>query len=496
MKDVISVKDFSREWVYEVLTGAGTMMPYVQKGMPPKGLIPALAKCTLLFVEPSTRTRGSFNEAARLLGFDRDNIISSEATSLSKGESMADTARMLGKGNQGADILVMRTKLEGAARFAAEILEEEGYPTAVLNGGDGTNQHPTQALVDWMTIKTYLGRTDSFVLGIIGDLELSRVAHSDLELARLMGVKQIRLVSLPEVRVQPKYKRGFDEVIEGDSLDLLADADVVIVLRVQTERYTDPVKLSRVKGHFQITQKVLDSWKKNVIILHPLPCIDEIDVALYHDPRILIHRQAEKAIPTRMQLLLQSYKNRKIKSQKPPPKSLEAEILKKVGPIKKLALRKNKKYKYFRPIINGVILDHIPSGEGLKVRSLLKNFEKSMIAVHLIEGVPSKRYTRKDVLVLENYFPGEPFQRAISFLWPQITFNILREEIHHKVKFGLPEEIVGVFRCPNHNCITNNDPEARTRTRFSIIKERDNIFAECGYCEREFTRDEIYSALP
>jgi len=490
MRHVLSVKDFSSDWVREVLGGAETMMSLLGGAARSRGFVQPFAKCTLAFFEPSTRTSGSFGEAARLLDFACHSISGAEATSLAKDESIANTVRMLGKGNQGADILVMRTKLEGAPRFAAEILAEMDYATAVLSGGDGTNEHPTQALLDWVTIKRSLGRTGDLVLGVVGDLEMSRVAHSDLGLARLMGVRQVRLSSAPEVRVQPKYKRGFEEIKEGDSLDLLADCDVVIVLRVQSERYTDKLKLARAKSFFRVTRKVLDSWKKNVIVLHPLPCVDEIDPAIYYDPRILMYRQAELAIPTRMYLCVQSYKSRRENHSPPPYRLACLQIIREASVDQHLAARR-REYQYFRPIRDGVILDHIPAGRGIAIRRLLRGVEDSAI-IHLIEGVPSQRFGRKDVLVLEHYSPSEHFLGAVAFLWPEASFNILRDGMHRKARIDLSQATVGIMPCPNPYCITNHDPEAKTRTRFSIVRdEKEEFLAECGYCEREFTRDEI-----
>lgn len=494
MRHVISVRDFSREWVEEILNGAEEMMSHLEGDRSrPEGAVPPLAKFTSLFGEASTRTRGSFSEAAEMLGFRVDNIAGAEATALFKGESVANTARMLGRGNQGADLLVMRLKLEGAMRFAAEILEEMHYATSVINGGDGTNQHPTQALLDWLTIKKYLGRTGDFVLGIVGDLEMSRVAHSDLELARLMGVKRVRLVSAPEVRAQAKYKRGFEEVKEGDSLKLLADCDVVVVLRVQWERYTDKLKLARIKGRFRVTRKILDSWKKDIIVLHPLPCIDEIDPAIYYDPHILMYRQAELAIPARMAVCAQSYRDRGSAFPSPPYRAAAVRVVREASVDQNLAARSGG-HKYFRPIRDGVILDHVPSGTGILLRRLVGSLEDSAAVSHLIERVPSQRYGAKDVLVLEHSFPSEQFWGALALLWPEVTPNILRDGMHRKVIFDPPEAVVGVFHCPNPNCITNHDPEAAARTRFRVVRDKETL-AECDYCEREFTREEILSAL-
>jgi aspartate carbamoyltransferase catalytic subunit len=218
MRDILSVRDFTGKDVEEIFKGADRMLS-AKNGKSKKIILtPFLAKVTLAFFEPSTRTLGSFEEAARLLRFDRQIISGSEGTSLVKNESIADTVRMLGKGNQGADILVMRTKIEGAPRFASEILSRMNYETVVINGGDGKNQHPTQALLDFWAIKNCVSFYNSgfknfsdLTIGFVNDLETSRVVHSDLEMAKLLGVNKIRLVSVPEVGVQDQYKKGFDD---------------------------------------------------------------------------------------------------------------------------------------------------------------------------------------------------------------------------------------------------------------------------------------------
>jgi len=521
MRHVISERDFPPEWVRSVLDGGIAMMEYAHgEGQPSTAVnrIPRPAanpKATLLFLEPSTRTAGSFEEAARLLGFDVKPISGSEALALGgKNESYADTARMLGRGNQGASVLVIRSKIEGSQRFMAEILNEMGYDTAVLNGGDNINRHPTQALLDYTYLQHVFGadRLKDLTIGIVGDLSMSRVAHSDLEIARLLGIQKVRLVSPPESRIQRQYVRSFMNLVEGDSLELLADCDVVTVLRVQVERYTDPIRLAQVKGRYTITRQVLDSWKKDVVVMHPLPCIDEIDRDIYMDPRMHFFRQAEIAIPTRMHLLAGCFEA--LDQEEPPPapdKLFEYKVLVSASVDQHLEDRAERRdeHQHFRPVRNGVIIDHLPVGSGPVVRQLLrKRFKKEMenggAVLGMLEGVTSGRTGRKDVIVTENIFPDNAFWGALKLLFPDATPNVARDETFEKLQFGHSGTVPGgMLCCPNTSCINNNDPEAKDRTRFELRRIQDPsnladvpyIFAVCHYCEREFTGEQMLNAL-
>lgn len=499
--NVLSTKDFTREWVEEIINGARTQhFPIAASRARARAHSqgnPLPRKIVLLFIEPSTRTLGSFSEAARLLSADCEKIVSADATSLVKGESYANTARMLGSENQGADVLIMRTKIEGAPRFTAEILKEAGHKTAVINAGDGTNQHPTQALLDWLTISEFLAKTSDFTFGIVGDLAASRVAHSDLGMARLMGVRKVRLVSAPEAKIQPRCLRGFEEVVEGDSLEVLSDCDVVVVLRVQEERYTDPVALQRIKGRFRINQAVLDGFKSGVIVMHPLPCIDEVDQAVYADPRWVAFKQAEFGVPVRMATIRDSGAKLEVpvKVQTDPSDYvIPYEILKKPATGASVK-KKGREFQYFRPITRGLIIDHIPQGQGALVRRLFDKVRQDKNTVlHLVEGVPSQKcQSRKDVFIVEGSVPNDGFMAVICFLMPELTVNIICEGTHQKVMAGLPKILKGILVCPNPNCVTNNDPEAGARTRF--LKTEIDGALMCHYCEREFSRGELLATL-
>lgn len=498
MKNIISIQDLSFAEINEILRGAETM----QQTMTNPRLLHKLLKpkITLFFAESSTRTRGSFSEAARRLNFDCYEISGVEATSLSKKESFADTARMFASKNQGADILAIRTNTEGTPRFTAEILDKMNCETAIINAGDGMNQHPTQALLDLFTISKYFGKKNipNLTIGFMGDLAYSRVAHSDLLLFRLLGVKKIRLVSVPEAKIQAKYKDGF-EIIESEDIKTLSDCDVVIALRVQEERYTDPVKREAVKGKFRINPENINLFKKEAIIMHPLPNPTnpgEIDPCLYDyikGPKVVVHEQAANGIPVRMQLLWQSYNKRQIKDNKNILSAVMLEKIREESAKECLEKQKNKSMEFFRPIKDGIIIDHLPLGQGGVVQSLLeKTLGNNILPIHTIKGVSSKKYGRKDVIIIENNssaVENNDLLAAISLMYEKrITFHLVQNKMYRKFKLNPPTIIRKLLVCPNPNCITRIEPEAVTCFR--------NVFpdlgiVECAYCEREFPTEDL-----
>lgn len=499
MKHIISINDFEKGEIDRIIKEVREMIPYAKKKIrPPAAISKSKPKVCLLFLEPSTRTLGSYEEAARILGWPVRIISGPEATSLMKKESFANTVRMFV--TQDAEILVIRSKEEGAARFAAEILEKSGFNNvSVQNAGDGANQHPSQTFLDLLTILQTLGRLKEFVFGFLGDLKYSRTVHSLLSSFTPKDKIEFKLVSCPETRLPSQYKRNLN-ISESESLDHLKDCDIVYVTRIQEERFTDPMELKKVKGRYRITKDILDSWKKEVKIMHPMPYVDEISPEIRSDQRVIIDKQAWYGIPTRMYLLLWSNQHRFEETRVLKTQELKKEIIKEAKIDEYLANRK-KEEKYFRPIRNGTFLDHLYSGTGDKIKKYLKAsriFTQNSV-IHSIEGVPSRKLGIKDVLILENVFIPEYLFGLISFISPKVTFNILKEGRMRKIKVGVPEEIFGVnslLHCPNNLCITNNDPEAETKFKIFKFSENEKEFlVRCNYCEREFSREEIIKTI-
>jgi len=298
-KDIISVKQFSRadlEYVFGVAHEMRGMVERVGTFDLLKGKI--LAN---LFYEPSTRTSSSFIAAMERLGGSVISINEVKYSSVSKGESLADTVRTL---ECYADVLVLRHPETGSAAIAAKAARKP-----LINAGDGVGEHPTQALLDAFTIFEELGegQVDGMTVTMLGDLKYGRTVHSLARLLSLFKVK-INYVS-PDILKMPK--EVMDEVgakgipqAEYSSLEkVLPETDVLYVTRVQKERFEDPADYESVKGAYVIQAAIMQAAKQDMIVMHPLPRVGEISVDFDDDPRAAYFRQMEYGLYVRMALL-------------------------------------------------------------------------------------------------------------------------------------------------------------------------------------------------
>ncbi len=293
-RDVISILDFTRgelEGLFEAADSAWKLIEY----RPLRGRLVALA-----FFEPSTRTRMSFESAVKRLGGDTLVVTGEEAISVAKGENLADTIRML---DAYSDAIVIRHKFEGAALYAAEIAE-----APVINGGDGRQHHPTQAMIDLYTITKLFGGVDGLTIGVLGDLRYGRAASSFLLGLTLFKPKMVYLISPPQLRPREEVLeelsvRGL-RFKEAGLMEVLAELDVLYVTRIQRERFPDPSEYERVRGSYRVTLDMLEGRaKKGLKVLHPLPKVDEIDPRVDESPFQAYFIQARLGVPLRMALL-------------------------------------------------------------------------------------------------------------------------------------------------------------------------------------------------
>lgn len=297
MRHLISPLDFSVEELDKLLELAND----IEKN--PKKYSEACKgkKLATLFYEPSTRTRLSFEAAMLNLG---GNVLGfSEATSSSaaKGESVADTIRII---SCYADIAAMRHPKEGAALVAAN-----NSRIPVINAGDGGHQHPTQTLADLLTIKSLKGRLNNFTIGLCGDLKFGRTVHSLINaLIRYDNVKFV-LISPPELKV-PQYITDnikasgaqYEEITRLE--DAISELDVLYMTRVQKERFFNEEDYIRLKDSFILDKKKMKLAKEDMLVLHPLPRVNEISVEVDKDPRAVYFKQAQYAVYVRMALIL------------------------------------------------------------------------------------------------------------------------------------------------------------------------------------------------
>lgn len=259
-------------------------------------------KLATLFFEPSTRTRLSFEAAMLELGGSVIGFSEASSSSASKGESVADTAKIV---SCYADIIAMRHPREGAPLVAANAAS-----IPVINAGDGGHDHPTQTLADLLTISRELGRLEHLTIGLCGDLKYGRTVHSLIEaMSRYAGVRFV-LISPPELRL-PSYirenvlkKHGID-YCEVTSLEAsIAEVDVLYMTRIQRERFDDPTEYERLKDSYVLDTTKMRAAKQTMAVLHPLPRVNEISVQVDRDPRAAYFRQALNGKYMRMALIL------------------------------------------------------------------------------------------------------------------------------------------------------------------------------------------------
>ncbi len=296
-RDVVSMNDFSRKDVEYILDVAEKMIPYAKgekKDRKMQGKIIAN-----LFFEPSTRTRMSFECAAMRLGIDVMDVSQMSATSMAKGESLSDTIHII---DSYCDAMVLRHPHDGAARLAANIAE---HP--VINAGDGAGSHPTQTLLDLFTMKRSKGEIDGLNIALVGDLKYGRTVHSLSDALTKFGAN-LTFVA-PESLQMPKdiigslKSKGCNPVKTAKLEDIIEDADVLYVTRIQRERFPDPTEYQKVAGTYRIDNQLLSKAKKDLIVMHPLPRIDEIAPEVDNTSHAKYFEQAFNGIPVRMALL-------------------------------------------------------------------------------------------------------------------------------------------------------------------------------------------------
>ena len=297
-KDLIDIRDLSQEEIDNLITTAEDIIAHPEAYREKC----KYKKLATLFYEPSTRTRLSFEAAMYELGGSVIGFSDASGSSVSKGESVADTARTV---SCFADIIAMRHSKEGAPFVAAQ-----NVTIPVINAGDGGHNHPTQTLTDLLTIRREKGHLDNLTVGCCGDLKFGRTVHSLISaMSRYPGVRFI-LISPEELRI-PEHvrseildKNGID-YIETTSLDeAMPQLDILYMTRVQRERFFNEADYIRLKDSYILTPDKLKTAKQDLAILHPLPRVNEISVAVDKDPRACYFKQVRCGKYIRMALIL------------------------------------------------------------------------------------------------------------------------------------------------------------------------------------------------
>ena len=298
MKDIISMNDISKEEILEILEIAKK----IEKTSEEEKLNFLKGKIiATLFFEPSTRTKMSFESAAFRLGAQVLQLPPLELSSVKKGESFSDTIKMV---ESYSDVIVVRHPNDGAARLASTTSQKP-----VLNAGDGSNQHPSQTLLDLYTIKEEKGTLNNLSIAFVGDLKYGRTVHSLVK--ALTHFNPVIYFVAPKILQMPSYliddldKNNIKYEILEDFRDCLDKIDVFYMTRIQKERFPDIEDYEKLKGVYVINKKnILGKCKEDMIILHPLPRVDEISTDLDDTKHALYFKQAKNGIPIRQAMMM------------------------------------------------------------------------------------------------------------------------------------------------------------------------------------------------
>ena len=295
-RDIISIRDFTRDELTKIFNEAYEMEKNLDKRLD----ILRDKVLALLFFEPSTRTMFSFQTAMYRLG--GETLIFSDVgkSSMAKGETLGDTIRII---DGYSDCIVIRHWMEGAAKYAADIAE-----SPVINAGDGTREHPTQTMIDLYTIWRVKGDVDNLNIGLLGDLKYGRAVTSLIYGLMKFDVNKLYLISPKELRIRDEVrdslnKAGLEYIETDDIKGVLNKLDVLYVTRIQKERFPDPTEYERVRGSYQVDKSLLEYAREGLIILHPLPRVDEISYDVDETRHAYYFKQARYGVPVRMALL-------------------------------------------------------------------------------------------------------------------------------------------------------------------------------------------------
>ncbi|GET21888.1 aspartate carbamoyltransferase [Prolixibacter denitrificans] len=293
-QNLISITDFSKEEYMRIMELAADF-----EANPDQRLLDGKVVATLFF-EPSTRTRLSFETAINRLGGEIIGFTDSSSSSVTKGESLHDTIKMV---SNYADLIVMRHPLEGSARYASEVSD-----VPVINAGDGANQHPTQTLLDMYSIVKTQETLDNINLFMVGDLKYGRTVHSLLMAMSHFDNPIFNFIAPPELTMPNEYKmylqsKGLRYFEHTEFTDIISEADIIYMTRVQKERFPDPVDYEKVKNVYILRNKMLKHTKDNLRILHPLPRVNEIHTDVDSNPKAYYFEQARNGVYTRMAII-------------------------------------------------------------------------------------------------------------------------------------------------------------------------------------------------
>jgi len=461
----------------------------------------------LLFFEPSTRTRFSFEIAALRLGLRPVGFSGTEATSVKKGESLLDTVDMFDAYD--IDAVILRHPLDGAAKAVTEhLVRDEARPLCCFNGGDGQNEHPTQGLLDVFTIQECCGRLHDLEIGIAVDPKYGRTTHSFPVLLSLFPNNRFHVFSHPDLRmpkavIQHLESRGVrvtEYFEEPDALkEMLPRLDFLYMTRLQRERFEDDAEYYAARDMFLFTPEMMARTKTNFGVGHPLP--DNKEFPTIH-PSLKTHRkywpkrQAGNGVPTRLTEMALSLglAGFDFDGKCHRPRTPATDCVRDRDP----GSHKNRNGSMdIRPVVNGTVIDHVEGNPYViqKISKLLKLCERGDIfRMGVVE--PIKRPgTRKGVLMIKDRLLEEQDVRLIATIAPGATVNDIHDgRVVRKRDLFLPEIVEGLpgTHCTNHRCITRAEYHEHVPVKAVRVSPEEKNIVKCFYCNNLMHSDELF----
>lgn len=292
-KSLISITDYSKDDVLKILNLAEEFEMNKHQNVLRNKVV------ATLFFEPSTRTRLSFETAVNRLKGRVIGFTDSSSSSVTKGETLNDTIRIV---SSYCDLVVMRHPLEGSAMYASEVSK-----VPVINAGDGANQHPTQTMLDLYSIRKTQGSLDNINIFMVGDLKYGRTVHS-LLMAMSEFKTTFHFISPEELKMPMEYKMhlkeaGLNYYEHKDFTDIISEADIIYMTRVQKERFSDPIEYEKTKNAYILKNEMLEKTKDNMRVLHPLPRVNEIAIDVDANPKAYYFEQALNGVYARQAII-------------------------------------------------------------------------------------------------------------------------------------------------------------------------------------------------
>ncbi len=534
MKDVISMRDFSKEEILFILDTADEVKraihdkEYDENQFQKKhnSSVRQLLNDTdiaTLFLEKSTRTNYSFRTAATKAGAKVDGFSNPEDTSLAKGETWAETVEMFA--GYGYNALVMRTTAEGIPRWSKEAIDKNHHhvkqqheqltqpysyhPPIILNGGDGTNQHPTQCFLDLMTIRE-IARSknkdlDNLNIALLNDLRYGRTNASLMSVAHHFNWK-LHLAYPPRFGPQPHrledlLNNNVQIIDHGiDFIQAMTSSLIAYQSRPQKERVGKGEDLITIANLGRITLQMYNQMdqmdNRAPYLLHPLPIdsktFEEISHELKHHPKNFTKFQAENGIYIRIALLAIGL-DKIISPHKQEEKTYTQSTIQELSFSQKEKTLHNLRSGIIEH--EGIVLDHIPAGYGRRLAGILGlEHENLPLVISSYLPVPNGRQSHKDIIKIHSQYQFTQQQyEAIALIAPQTTISLISNgNVYQKIRPTLGTIVTDHITCGNNQCVTNI-PEEHVPPSHLVEKNKKGIYLRCDYCEQTDTLERIYT---